>query len=109
MWTTVAGAILGIMTSVLMFNTMNRLYFEEFRRDIFIKRIAGLRFLEIHRNYLLSQLCVFFLGFLASIFLVRDISIALLVLLLFIALSVLQLHFQMKKENQMSTLILKGA
>lgn len=109
MWTMVAGAILGIMTSVLMFNTMNRLYFEEFRRDIFIKRIAGLRFLEIHRNYLLSQLCVFFLGFLASIFLVRDILIAFLVLLLFIALSVLQLHFQMKKENQMSTLILKGA
>lgn len=109
MWTMVAGAMLGIMTSVLMFNTMNCLYFEEFRRNIFIKRIAGLRFLEIHRNYLLSQLFVFFLGFLVSVFLVTNVLIAFLVLLLFIVLSIFQLYFQMKKENQMSMLILKGA
>lgn len=44
-WVMLAGAVLGIATSILLFNTMNRLYFEEFRRAIFIKRIAGLRFL----------------------------------------------------------------
>ncbi|WP_303974010.1 bacteriocin-associated integral membrane family protein [Streptococcus merionis] len=109
MWTMAAGAILGTLTSILMFNTMNQLYFEEFRRDIFIKRISGLRFWEIHKKYLLAQLFVFFLGFLASIFLATDMLIAFLVLLLFIGNAILQLHFQMHKENKMSTLILKGA
>ena len=34
-WVMLAGAVLGIATSILLFNTMNRLYFEEFRRAIF--------------------------------------------------------------------------
>lgn len=37
---------------------MNRLYFEEFRCAIFIERIAGLRFLEIHRTYLFQNFSV---------------------------------------------------
>lgn len=103
-----AGAVLGIATSILLFNTMNRLYFEEFRRAIFIKRIAGLRFLEIHRTYLFAQLGVFLLGFVASVFLQVEIGVAFLVLLLFTGLSLLQLHVQMQKENKMSMLVLKG-
>ncbi|MGT2808630.1 bacteriocin-associated integral membrane family protein [Streptococcus iniae] len=105
----VVEAILGVLTSLLMFHIMNKLYFEEFRRDIFIKRIGGLRFLEIHRNYLLSQLLVFLLGFFTSVFLATDIIVALLVLFLFISVSVLQLTIQMQKENKISMLILKGA
>lgn len=107
-WVMVAGAVLGIATSILLFNTMNRLYFEEFRRAIFIKRIAGLRFLEIHRTYLFAQLGVFLLGFVASVFLQVEIGVAFLVLLLFTGLSLLQLHVQMQKENKMSMLVLKG-
>lgn len=107
-WVMLAGAVLGIATSILLFNTMNRLYFEEFRRDIFIKRIAGLRFLEIHRTYLFAQLGVFLLGFIASVFLMVEIVVAFLVLLLFTGLSLLQLHVQMQKENKMSMLVLKG-
>ncbi|VOG63330.1 bacteriocin-associated integral membrane protein [Streptococcus pneumoniae] len=107
-WVMLAGAVLGIATSILLFNTMNRLYFEEFRRAIFIKRIAGLRFLEIHRTYLFAQLGVFLLGFVASVFLQVDIGVAFLVLLLFTGLSLLQLHVQMQKENKMSILVLKG-
>lgn len=103
-----AGAVLGIATSILLFNTMNRLYFEEFRRAIFIKRIAGLRFLEIHRTYLFAQLGVFLLGFVASLFLMVEIVVAFLVSLLFTGLSLLQLHVQMQKENKMSMLVLKG-
>ncbi|MDG7756465.1 DUF1430 domain-containing protein, partial [Streptococcus pneumoniae] len=101
-WVMLAGAVLGIATSILLFNTMNRLYFEEFRRAIFIKRIAGLRFLEIHRTYLFAQLGVFLLGFVASVFLQVEIGVAFLVLLLFTGLSLLQLHVQMQKENKMS-------
>lgn len=107
-WVMLAGALLGIATSILLFNTMNRLYFEEFRRAIFIKRIAGLRFLEIHRTYLFAQLGVFLLGFVASVFLQVEIVVAFLVLLLFTGLSLLQLHVQMQKENKMSMLVLKG-
>ena len=107
-WVMLAGAVLGIATSILLFNTMNRLYFEEFRRTIFIKRIAGLRFLEIHRTYLFAQLGVFLLGFVASIFLMVEIVVAFLVSLLFTGLSLLQLHVQMQKENKMSMLVLKG-
>ena len=107
-WVMLAGAVLGIATSILLFNTMNRLYFEEFRRAIFIKRIAGLRFLEIHRTYLFAQLGVFLLGFVASVFLMVEILVAFLVLLLFTGLSLLQLHIQMQKENKMSMLVLKG-
>ena len=107
-WVMLAGAVLGIATSILLFNTMNRLYFEEFRRAIFIKRIAGLRFLEIHRTYLFAQLGVFLLGFVASVFLLVEILVAFLVLLLFTGLSLLQLHVQMQKENKMSMLVLKG-
>ena len=107
-WVMLAGAVLGIATSILLFNTMNRLYFEEFRRAIFIKRIAGLRFLEIHRTYLFAQLGVFLLGFVASIFLMVEIVVAFLVSLLFTGLSLLQLHVQVQKENKMSMLVLKG-
>lgn len=107
-WVMLAGAVLGIATSILLFNTMNRLYFEEFRRAIFIKRIAGLRFLEIHRTYLFAQLGVFLLGFIASVFLMVEIVVAFLVSLLFTGLSLLQLHVQMRKENKMSMLVLKG-
>ncbi|HGJ0805607.1 TPA: DUF1430 domain-containing protein [Streptococcus pneumoniae] len=107
-WVMLAGAVLGIATSILLFNTMNRLYFEEFRRAIFIKRIAGLRFLEIHRTYLFAQLGMFLLGFVASVFLQVEIGVAFLVLLLFTGLSLLQLHVQMQKENKMSMLVLKG-
>lgn len=107
-WVMLAGAVLGIATSILLFNTMNRLYFEEFRRAIFIKRIAGLRFLEIHRTYLFAQLGVFLLGFVASVFLMVEILVAFLVLLLFTGLSLLQLHVQIQKENKMSMLVLKG-
>ena len=107
-WVMLAGAVLGIATSILLFNTMNRLYFEEFRRAIFIKRIAGLRFLEIHRTYLFAQLGVFLLGFVASVFFQVEILVAFLVSLLFTGLSLLQLHVQMQKENKMSMLVLKG-
>ncbi len=107
-WVMLAGAVLGIATSILLFNTMNRLYFEEFRRAIFIKRIAGLKFLEIHRTYLFAQLGVFLLGFIASVFLMVEIVVAFLVSLLFTGLSLLQLHVQMQKENKMSMLVLKG-
>lgn len=107
-WVMFLGSVLGMMTSILLFNTMNRLYVEEFRRAIVIKHLAGLRFLEIHQNYLLAQLAIFLLGFVASVFLSVEIAIAFLVLVLFTGLSLLQLYIHMQKENQPSLFVLKG-
>ena len=97
------------MTSILLFNTMNLLYFEEFRRDIFIKQVSGFTFWELYHSYLLAQLLVFFLGLLASLFLTQSIWLSFIVFLLFTGNSVVLLQLQMKKESKMSVMILKGA
>ncbi|WP_153058702.1 DUF1430 domain-containing protein, partial [Streptococcus suis] len=60
------GAILGIVTSIILFNTMNLLYFEEFKREIFIKEIAGMDFWGIHQKYLTFQLLSLLLALGAS-------------------------------------------
>ncbi|WP_155964139.1 DUF1430 domain-containing protein [Streptococcus ruminantium] len=108
-WFTIAGGILGIATSILMFNTMNLLYFEEFRRDIFIKRIGGLNFFGLHKNYLLAQLSVLLLGLIVSLLLTTNFAVCLLVATLFVINSILLLYRQMRHENRMSMIILKGA
>ena len=58
----IAGGVFGIATSVLLFNTMNFLYFEEFRKQIFLKKIAGLGFVNIHQTILLSESILLLLG-----------------------------------------------
>lgn len=108
-WMMIAAAVLGIATSLLMFNTMNLLYFAEFRRDILVKKIAGLHFLESHRYYLLAQMLVFLLGFIASVLLATGVALAFGVLLVFTFNALLLLYFQTKREEKMSMLILKGA
>ena len=63
----IAGGVFGIATSVLSFNTMNFLYFEEFRKQIFLKKIAGLGFVNIHQMILLSESSLLLLGSLLGI------------------------------------------
>lgn len=46
--TLILGAIVGIASSLLLFYSVNLLYFEQFRREILIKRIPGLRFFLKH-------------------------------------------------------------
>ncbi|MBF6625188.1 bacteriocin-associated integral membrane family protein [Aerococcaceae bacterium zg-BR9] len=107
-WVMVAETVLSMFTAILMFYTMNRVYFEEFRRNILIKRIAGLHFLEIHAKYLLAQLLAFLVAFVMSVIFKTEIRIAIAVLMLFIGLSALQLSYQVKLENRMTLRILKG-
>lgn len=107
-WTTIAGVMLGIQTAILIFHTMNQLYFEKFRREILIKRISGLYFLEIHKKYVLVQLGTVLLGLIVSLCFGVAGKIALIVGFMFSVLSLLQLYRQMKKEDKISVLILKG-
>ena len=106
--TLILGAIVGIASSLLLFYSVNLLYFEQFRRDILIKRISGLRFFETHAQYMASQFASFVFG--ASFFILssRDLVIGLLTLLVFLASAVLTLYRQAQKESRVSMTIMKG-
>ena len=106
--TLILGAIVGIASSLLLFYSVNLLYFEQFRRDILIKRISGLRFFETHAQYMVSQFASFIFG--ASLFILssRDLVIGLLTLLVFLASAVLTLYRQAHKESRVSMTIMKG-
>ncbi|MDS9020760.1 bacteriocin-associated integral membrane family protein [Streptococcus pneumoniae] len=106
--TLILGAIVGIASSLLLFYSVNLLYFEQFRRDILIKRISGLRFFETHAQYMVSQFASFVFG--ASFFILssRDLVIGLLTLFVFLASAVLTLYRQAQKESRVSMTIMKG-
>ncbi|WP_105243002.1 DUF1430 domain-containing protein [Streptococcus suis] len=103
------GAILGIVTSIVLFNTMNLLYFEEFKREIFIKEIAGMDFLGIHKNYLTFQLLSLLLALGASMVVTGHIFISSISFTLFMVNALCLLRWQARKEGAWNIRILKGA
>ena len=106
---TIAGGVFGMATSILLFNTMNFLYFEEFRRPIFLKKIAGMDFLKIHQSMLVSEIAMLLLGSVLIFFLTREWWIALVTLLLFATNAWLILLYRSHKEEHFLPIILKGA
>ena len=105
----IAGGIFGMATSILLFNTMNFLYFEEFRRPIFLKKIAGMDFLKIHQSMLISEIVMLLLGSVLIFFLTQEWWIALVTLLLFAANAWLIFLYRSHKEEHFLPIILKGA
>ena len=105
----IAGGVFGIATSVLLFNTMNFLYFEEFRRPIFLKKIAGLGFVNIHQTILLSESVLLLLGSLLVFILSSEWWIALVTLFLFITNAWFILLYRSHKEDHLLATVLKGA
>lgn len=105
----IAGGIFGMATSILLFNTMNFLYFEEFRRPIFLKKIAGMDFLKIHQSMLLLEIAMLLLGSVLIFFLTQEWWIALVTLLLFATNAWLILLYRSHKEEYFLPIILKGA
>ena len=106
---TIAGGVFGMATSILLFNTMNFLYFEEFRRPIFLKKIAGMDFLKIHKSMLVSEIAMLLLGSVLIFFLTQEWWIALVTLLLFTINAWLILVYRSHKEEHFLPIILKGA
>ena len=106
---TIAGGIFAIATSILLFNTMNFLYFEEFRRPIFLKKIAGLGFVNIHQMILLSESILLLLGSFLTFLLTQEWWIALVTLLLFITNAWFILLYRSHKEDHLLATVLKGA
>ena len=105
----IAGGVFGIATSVLLFNTMNFLYFEEFRRPIFLKKIAGLGFVKIHQMILLSESILLLLGSFLTFLLTQEWWIAFVTLLLFITNAWFILLYRSHKEDHLLATVLKGA
>ncbi|BDR55789.1 bacteriocin-associated integral membrane family protein [Xylocopilactobacillus apis] len=102
------GAIMSIITSIFMFTLMNLLYFEEFRKEIFIKRLAGMNFAEIHFNYLLAQLLVLLAATIVSFFLTKNLTISFLTTLLFLTVGALLMYRQLKHEERVAVTVMKG-
>lgn len=106
--TLLSGAVIGVASSLLLFYSVNLLYFEQFRREIMIKRISGLHFLETHGRYMLSQLASFTLGSLVFIWHSNNLLIGIATLLVFLLLACLTLYRQAQKETRLSMLVMKG-
>ena len=104
----VLGACLSGFISLLLYFTTQGIYFQEFRKEIFLKRLNGLNFWEVHGVYLFLQLIV--LGVAASLQIYWAIR-PLFVLgnsLLYLICLLLLLYYQQLKEDQSAVLLLKG-
>ncbi len=106
---TIGGTTLGVVTSLLLYNSMNLLYFERFRREIFIKRVSGMGFFELHRNYLIVQMSTLVLSCLLSIAITGNPLVSVFTFLIFILDALIVLYQQMKKESQYEATVVKGA
>lgn len=103
-----ASAMFAILTSILLFTSLNLLYFEAFRKTIFLKKIAGYYFFELHNRYITSQIAALFLGSSLAFIISKNIWITLILFFSFLSLAVLLLKIFDKKESKTYVSIIKG-
>jgi bacteriocin-associated integral membrane protein len=103
-----ASAMFAILTSILLFTSLNLLYFEAFRKTIFLKKIAGYYFFELHSRYITSQIIALFLGSGLAFIISKNIWITLILFFSFLSLAVLLLKIFDKKESKTYVSIIKG-
>ena len=103
-----ASTMFAILTSILLFTSLNLLYFESFRKSIFLKKIAGYYFLELHSRYIISQIIALFIGSSIALYISKNLWITLLLFLSFSSLAVLLLKICDKKETKTYASIIKG-
>lgn len=104
----IGGALAGTLASVLLFQAMNVLYFEQFRKSIFIKRISGVSFLRLHGRYLLASWGVLLLGVSCVWYISKHLLSTCISLVLFLSLSILSFYIQNKRESQFTVTVMKG-
>lgn len=103
-----ASAMFAILTSILLFTSLNLLYFEVFRKTIFLKKIAGYYFFELHSRYITSQIAALFLGSGLAFIISKNIWITLILFFSFSSLAVLLLKICDKEESKTYVSIIKG-
>lgn len=104
----IAGAVLSLVTSILLFVSMNILYFEQFRRELFIRRIAGMSPWENHQYYLMAQLGVITVSSGISWYLTGSIGVASGTFGLFTVSALGALFIQARREHHTAMTVLKG-
>lgn len=102
------SSLLILCSSVLLFAAMHALYFEQYRHEIFVKRISGLNFFAIHKNYLGLQFGVILWGFLISLLWLRNLLAPVLVLVGASAILVVMLKRRSRREQSFRVSVLKG-
>ena len=103
-----ASAMFAILTSILLFTSLNLLYFEAFRKTIFLKKIAGYYFFELHSRYITSQIIALFIGSSIALYISKNLWITLFLFLSFSSLAILLLKICDKKETKTYASIIKG-
>ena len=103
-----ASAMFAILTSILLFTSLNLLYFEAFRKTIFLKKIAGYYFFELHSRYITSQIIALFIGSSIALYISKNLWITLFLFFSFLSLAVLLLKIFDKKESKTYVSIIKG-
>lgn len=106
--TMVISTLMGFFTAIVIFISMNRMYFEEFRRKIFLYRLSGVSFFANHQRYLALQFALYFLVGMALWLLIKSVLVVATVSCIFVVLSIALLFWQRKRENQMAVTVLKG-
>lgn len=89
-----------ILLAILIFKTMNSIYFEQFEKDLFIKRIAGMNFSELYKKYILEQTMTLLLGSILCMFLLKEIWLCIGVLSVFVIVMIIVLYMQSKREER---------
>ena len=107
-YSNLASAIFAILTSILLFTSLNLLYFEAFRKIIFLKKIAGYYFFELYSRYITSQIIALFVGSSLAFIISKNIWITLILFLSFSGLAVLLLKICDRKESKTYASIIKG-
>lgn len=103
-----ASAMFAILTSILLFTSLNLLYFEAFRKTIFLKKIAGYYFFELHNRYITSQIAALFIGSSIALYISKNLWITLFLFLSFSSLAILLLKICDKKDTKTYASIIKG-
>lgn len=106
--TMVISTLMGFFTAIVIFISMNRMYFEEFRRKIFLYRLSGVSFFANHQRYLALQFALYFLVGMALWLLIKSVFVVATVSCIFVVLSIALLFWQRRRENRMAVTILKG-
>lgn len=104
----ITGSIVTIITCIILFGSMNLLYFEQFRREIFVKKISGCSFLEIHKEYLFYEVITLIISFSIMTQILNNLILFCVVLFLAIIILSIILLLQLKHEEKTSMKILKG-
>lgn len=102
------STIVGLICSIILFYTINLLYFESFRKELFVYWVNGMPFIQMHRRFIINNSLLILASCLCALFYTKNIGLIILLYLFFNLNYLLLLKGQQLRQNQYSITILKG-